>query len=198
LLHGNDIYRYYLGLSTGIKYPPQIWDEKIYVSYIIEWFQALPSSVIIILIAMTPIAELRAAIPVATGMYGINPVTAYILSVTGNMLPILPLLLFLDPVSDWLRRYTVFDCFFNWLFSRTRNRYEDAIQKYGALALVAFVAIPLPVTGAWTGCAAAFVFGVRPKHALPAILGGVLIAGIIVTLASIGAIGLSTVSGQLI
>ncbi len=158
------------------------------ISYIVEWFQALPSSVIVVLIAMAPIAELRAAIPIAIGVYGIDPATAYFLSVVGNMLPIIPLLLFLDSVSAKLRRARTFDHFFDWLFARTHRRYNNSVQKYGALALALFVAIPLPVTGAWTGCAAALVFGIKARYAFPAILSGVLIAGIIVTMTSIGVI----------
>ena len=62
------------------------------------------------------------------------------------------------------------------------------IERYEALGLVLFVAIPLPVTGAWTGTVAAFIFGVRFRYALPAVVGGILIAGVVVTLASLGVI----------
>jgi uncharacterized membrane protein len=135
----------------------------------------------VILTAMTPISELRGAIPLALFELGMSPVQAYIYSVIGNMLPVTPLLLFLEPVSNWLRRYRSFDRFFDWLFARTR-RYNDRMEKYGALGLASFVAIPLPMTGAWTGCAVAFVFGIRFKYAFPTILAGVLVAGVIVTL----------------
>jgi uncharacterized membrane protein len=135
----------------------------------------------VILTAMTPISELRGAIPLALFTLGMSPVQAYIYSVIGNMLPVTPLLLFLEPVSNWLRRYRSFDRFFDWLFARTR-RYNDRMEKYGALGLASFVAIPLPMTGAWTGCAVAFVFGIRFKYAFPTILAGVLVAGVIVTL----------------
>jgi uncharacterized membrane protein len=135
----------------------------------------------VILTAMTPISELRGAIPLALFKLGMSPVQAYIYSVIGNMLPVTPLLLFLDPVSNWLRRYQLFDRFFDWLFARTR-RYNARMEKYGALGLASFVAIPLPMTGAWTGCAVAFVFGIRFKYAFPTILAGVLVAGVIVTL----------------
>ncbi|MCK4475956.1 MAG: small multi-drug export protein [Methanophagales archaeon] len=142
----------------------------------------LPESIRVILIAMIPIGELRASIPFAIGIYEMDPIEAYGLSVIGNMLPVAPLLLFLDPVSNWLRRYTTFDRFFNWLFSRTRGyNYNNRLEKYGSLALIPFVAIPVPWTGAWTACAIAFVFGIRHRHAFSAIFAGVMIAGIIVT-----------------
>jgi len=102
------------------------------------------------------------------------------LSVVGNMLPIAPILLLLGPVSDWLSRWPLFGKFFQWLFARTRSR-SDIIRKYELIGLMLFVAVPLPVTGAWTGAAAAFLFGIRFWPALGAIFLGVLIAGAIVT-----------------
>lgn len=146
------------------------------------------------LIAMTPFGELRASIPVAIFAYKMNPLQALILSVTGNMVPVFPLLIFLEKVSDWLRKYRIFDASFEWLFSRTRryNR-DERIDKYGSLALIPIVAIPLPITGAWTGCVIAFVFGIRHRYAFATILAGVLIAGIIVLLSCMGVSLLSKV-----
>ncbi|MBU2617583.1 MAG: small multi-drug export protein, partial [Euryarchaeota archaeon] len=94
--------------------------------------------------------------------------------------------LWLEPVSNHLRRYKSWDKFFDWLFTRTHRKHNERFEKYGAIALSLFVAVPLPVTGAWTGCAAAFVFGIKFRHALPAILLGVLIAGVVVTLTCLG------------
>jgi uncharacterized membrane protein len=67
------------------------------------------------------------------------------------------------------------------------------IERFEALGVCLFVAIPLPMTGAWTGAAAAFVFGVRPRLAIPAIAAGILIAGTIVTLVVTGAISFAGV-----
>jgi len=64
------------------------------------------------------------------------------------------------------------------------------IERYGPWGLALFVAVPLPVTGAWTGAAAAYVFGIPFRRSLPAIVAGVLLAGIVVTLAVRGVIGL--------
>ncbi|MEM2924578.1 MAG: small multi-drug export protein [Methanocellales archaeon] len=150
----------------------------------------IPPILAVILIAMSPIFELRGAIPVAIWVYRMNPFDAFLLSFLGNILPIAPLLLFLSPMEGWLRRYRIFDEFFKWLFKRTQRRLSDDVAKYKALALCLFVAIPLPATGAWTGCAAAFIFGLKFRHAFPAIVIGVFIAGILVTLASIGVITL--------
>jgi len=97
------------------------------------------------------------------------------------MIPVVLLLLFLEPVSDFLRRWKIWDKFFTWLFNRTYNKHNEKFEKYGSLGLAIFVGVPLPVTGAWTGCAAAFVFGFKFKNAFLAILAGVIMAGIIVT-----------------
>ena len=103
---------------------------------------------------------------------------------------IIPLLLFLEPISSFLsRRSAVCRRFFDWLFARTRRR-GRVVERYEAIGLILFVAIPLPVTGAWTGTVAAFLFGVRFRYALPAIITGILIAGTVVTLASLGVITL--------
>jgi uncharacterized membrane protein len=154
------------------------------ISFAVVW-----ESIQVILMAMIPFGELRTSIPVAITVYNMGAAQAFVLSVIGNMLPVIPLLLFLDPVSNRLRRYSIFDRFFTWLFARTR-RYSDRMEKYGALGLAPFVAIPLPVTGAWTACAVAFVFGIRFRYAFPAVLAGVLIAGTIVTLSCMGVLAI--------
>jgi uncharacterized membrane protein len=155
-------------------------------------FGGMPNEVITLLIAMLPIAELRGAIPwaLATAPYGggLSWQTAYFYAVVGNFIPIIPILLLIDPVSNWLRRFKIFDRFFNWLFTRTRRKAQKNIEKYQAFGLAIFVAIPLPVTGAWTGALAAFVFGIKFPKAVISILAGILIAGVVVTLASLGVI----------
>ncbi len=158
---------------------------------LVEMLGSVPHWLAVMVIGALPISELRGAIPVAMGIYGMGPFEAYFLSVLGNIIPVVPLLLFLEPVSGYLRRYHIFDVFFTWLFSRTRRNHNENFEKYGLLALTLFVAVPLPVTGAWTGCAAAFVFGIKFKQALPAIAAGVMIAGIIVTVLTMTGMGLA-------
>ncbi len=158
---------------------------------LVEMLASVPHWLAVLVIGAIPISELRGAIPVAMGVYGMGPVEAYFLSVVGNLIPVIPLLLFLEPVSVYLRRYRIFDLFFTWLFSRTRQNHSESFEKYGLLALTIFVAIPLPATGAWSGCAAAFVFGIRFRHSLPAIAAGVMIAGIIVTAVTMTGMGLA-------
>jgi uncharacterized membrane protein len=164
---------------------------------VLELLSTVPHWLSTIIIGSLPILELRGAIPIAIGIYGISPVSAYLLAVLGNMLPVIPLLLYLDPVSTYLRRYHIFDSFFTWLFERTHRNHSDRFEKFGLLALTLFVAVPLPVTGAWTGCAAAFVFGIKFRHSFPAILTGVMVAGLIVTILTVTGISTMELLGGL-
>ena len=148
---------------------------------VLELLSNVPHWLSTIIISALPVLELRGAIPIAIGVYGMSPTSAYLLAVVGNMIPVIPLLLYLDPVSSYLRSFWIFDSFFTWLFERTHRNHSDRFEKFGILALTLFVAVPLPVTGAWTGCAAAFVFGIKFRHSFLAILAGVLIAGLIVS-----------------
>jgi len=158
-----------------------------YARYLAEQLSVFPPELVVVVFAASPVLELRGAIPLAVGFYGMSPIRAFALGVFGNLLPVLPLLFLLGRVSNFLAyRYKVFERFFTWLFERTRERVEDRYKKYGALVLVPIVAVPLPGTGAWTGCAAAFVFGIEHRYSVPAIFAGVIIAGVLVTAASAG------------
>ncbi|OGW83440.1 MAG: hypothetical protein A2987_03210 [Omnitrophica bacterium RIFCSPLOWO2_01_FULL_45_10] len=141
-------------------------------------FQGLSKEWITIILAALPISELRGSIPAAL-MMGLTPVKGFFLSILGNSLPIVPTLFLLEPLSMRLRRFKLWKKFFDWLFERTKAK-ADLIQKYEALGLMLFVAVPLPMTGAWSGCIAASLFKIKFRYALPAIFCGVIIAGIIV------------------
>lgn len=157
----------------------------------IDWasiFHSVPPELGTLLIGMIPIAELRGAIPVALVNFELPIWSAFLWALVGNMIPVLILLKYLEPAAGWLSKHSrFFERFFSWLFARTRRKFSNSAQKYGLfVALMLFVAVPLPVTGAWTGSVAAFLFGMPMRRALLAILLGVLIAGVIVTLATLG------------
>lgn len=143
----------------------------------------LPDGVVVFLISALPIVELRGSIPVGH-IFKMNPLTVYVLSVAGNMVPVPLILVFLGPISEFCMRFKLGRWFFDWLFARTRRKSAD-IEKYETLGLTVFVAIPLPVTGAWTGAMAAFLMGMSFRHAMVSIFMGVLIAGIIMTILSL-------------
>ncbi len=129
---------------------------------ILLYLQYLSPEVATVIVAMLPIFELRGAIPLALGVFGLNVWQAYFLAVLGNIIPVVPLLLFLGPVSEYLRRFEIWDRFFTWLFARTRRR-SELVERLEVIGLILFVAVPLPVTGAWTGTAAAFLFDIPFK-----------------------------------
>ncbi len=141
----------------------------------------------LLITAMMPIGELRAAIPLGLTIYNLNFFETFLISVLGNMAPITLIIFLLNPISKLLSKHSqFFRWFFHWLFERTRRKHSKKFEVLEEVALVSFVAIPLPMTGAWTGALASFVFGIPPKKALPLIFLGVLIAGVIVTLLTVG------------
>lgn len=132
------------------------------------------------IVSMMPIFELRGAIPLGVLHFKMPLLSTFALSWAGNLLPILPIIYFLEPIRNFLTRIKLFDRFFTWLYDRTYKR-SKKVMKYGAIGLALFVAIPLPVTGAWTGSVAAIVFDIKPRYAFPSIVLGVTIAGIVVS-----------------
>ena len=153
-----------------------------------------PHEVTTVVLAMLPISELRGAIPYAMTIGNMPWQEAYVIAVIANFIPAIFLVHFIGPISEALRRFRLFDRFFDWLFARTRRR-GKLIERFEILGLILFVAVPLPVTGAWTGSVCAFIFGVKKRVALPAIFAGIMIAGVIVTLASLGVISIWGVAG---
>ncbi|MBN1526786.1 MAG: small multi-drug export protein [Candidatus Omnitrophica bacterium] len=145
---------------------------------ILQALKGLPKEWVTLIISALPVSELRGGIPVAL-MMGLSPAKAFWLSILGNCAIIVPTLLLLEPISNALMRFEPWKKFFEWLFARTRAK-SDIIQRYEALGLILFVAIPLPMTGAWTGCIAASLFRIKFRYAFPAIVAGVLIAGAVV------------------
>ncbi|MFC1667894.1 COG2426 family protein [Chlamydiota bacterium] len=145
--------------------------------------KGISKELIIVLISTLPIVELRGAIPVAH-LLQIGVIKAYFLAIVGNMIPVIPILLLIGPFSRWAMRFKIGNIFFSWLFARTRRK-STIIEKYETLGLSIFVAIPLPITGAWTGCVAAFLMGTSLRHSFLAILLGVMTAGIIMTTVSL-------------
>lgn len=136
-----------------------------------------------ILMGAAPISEVRGAIPFAMFAFHFSPIKTYCLAVLGNLLIIIPALFFLHKFANFLMHRVYFiNRFLTWLFERTRRAHEDHFHyyKWAPLALFVFVAIPLPMTGAWSGVVAAFVFGIPFWRSVLSISLGVLAAGLIV------------------
>ena len=151
---------------------------------LIEYMTAHASlSTATVILSMLPILELRGALPVAI-LAGMPWWKAYPLAVAGNMIPIPFIIWFLEPATNFLRRWKLGDRFVEWLFARTRRK-GKSIERYKLWGLVMFVAIPLPVTGAWTGSLAGHLFGLGRLRVFFACLAGVCIAGVIMTVLAV-------------
>ncbi len=154
---------------------------------IIDFIQNLSPQLATFLLAMLPLTELRASIPIALEIFHLSIWEAFFYSVLGDIIPAILILFLIGPFSEkFSKKYHIFAKFFKWLFKRTRKRFNDSYTTWGKIALIFFVAIPLPVTGAWTGAVAAWLFGIEKKEAVAYITLGVIIAGILVTLLSLG------------
>ncbi|NMB92198.1 MAG: small multi-drug export protein [Parcubacteria group bacterium] len=143
----------------------------------------LPAELIVFLISLSPLAELRGAIPVAISVYHFSWLKAFLISFLGNIIIIVPIIWFLETSSNWLmKKSKFFNRFFTWIFDKTRKKIDHRYNKYRNWALLIFVAIPLPTTGAWTGSIAAYLLGLSKKESFVFISLGVLVAGCIVTI----------------
>jgi uncharacterized membrane protein len=148
------------------------------IQELLSW--GIPQEAIIVIISALPVVELRLALPIAINVFHMAWYKAYCLAVIGNLLPVPILLLFLDSLAKVVSRAEIGRRVVNWVFERTR-RQGRTIERYEKIGLTLFVAVPLPVTGAWTGSIAAFLLGLRFRYAFLSILVGVIIAGAIVT-----------------
>mgnify|MGYP001610953834 CR=1 FL=1 len=140
----------------------------------------VPDLLIIFLAAM-PVIELTVTLPIALQTYGMDPARALLDCYIGNALPVIPLLFGLKAFVDWCERKSPrFHKFMLNYFGRVRVRFQKHYDRYGALALFLYVAIPTPFSGVWSGAVAAVLFGIRPKYAAPALIAGMMVAGLIV------------------
>ncbi|MDP2720113.1 MAG: small multi-drug export protein [Dehalococcoidia bacterium] len=140
--------------------------------------------VAVLLVAASPIAELRAAVPMAIHLYHYPWPAALLVSLAGNLVPIPFILLLLKPLTRLAEKIKPLRLVLEFVFSRARKR-SDMVRKYERLGLMLFVAIPLPGSGAWTGSIIAYLLELRFATALLFISLGVLMAGIVVTVLSL-------------
>ena len=138
-------------------------------------------------ISMIPVAELRVGLPYGIAN-GLPYPLALIAAVTGNMLPVPFIVVYIQRVVRWLRRHIPRMDSFITRMERKADTKGETVKRVGPLGLLLFVAIPLPGTGAWTGALVAALLRMKNRTAVPCILLGVLIAAAIVSLATFGVI----------
>lgn len=159
--------------------------------------------IIIFLISMVPLIELRGAIPYAVGINELiqenqeNPVllnmlAVYAIAIIGNMVPVPFIFFFARRILEWGKDKKVIGKFFTWCLKKGEKGGQKLQAKAGRglyVALLLFVGIPIPGTGAWTGTLAASFLDMDFKKSVLAVIGGVLLAGIIMFVASYGVVG---------
>ena len=136
------------------------------------------------LVSIVPVSELRGGIPLAVAL-GANPFLAFIACALANMLVAPVVFFFLEFVHHRLLPVRAYRKTFDWFLERARRKSRKTIEKWGCLGLAIFVAIPLPMTGAYTGTLAAWFFGMKPWKAIAFVSLGVVVAGLIVTAATV-------------
>ncbi|MBT3412876.1 MAG: small multi-drug export protein [Candidatus Jacksonbacteria bacterium] len=178
-------------------------------------------------LAMTPIGELRAAIPVAIAVYKLDPWLTLMIAAAGNLVPVFFIYIVLKEIEKRIKKSieSTFDLaqnnreefiktvlekpeeikkhltnkfllfafvLYSFFLRRSYRRWAHDHQKMAFFSLALFVAIPLPVTGAWTGTALAYLFGIPLGRAFPSILLGIFASALIVTVISLGGVALAT------
>ncbi len=145
---------------------------------------AYGKEILIFLISMMPILELRGGI-LAAALLNMDPKNSFIICLLGNIIVIPIALYFLELIFKILRKINFFDKLINKIEKKCLSKREQ-LDKYGYLGLLLFVGIPLPGTGAWTGCFLASLLGMNKKKSAIAAMAGVLMAGIIMMILSFG------------
>ena len=143
---------------------------------------------IVFFVSMIPIIELRGAIPYAVG-FGLPLLPSYIIAIIGNMIPVPFIFLFARKVLVWGSTKKYIGKFFTWCLKKGEKGGEKLKQSAGKglyIALLIFVGIPLPGTGAWTGTLAASLLNMDFKKSTLSVMGGVILAGIIMGILSLG------------
>ena len=144
--------------------------------------------IIVFFVSMVPLIELRGAIPIAEGL-DLNRLISYVIAIIGNMLPVPIIYLFARKVLEWGKDKKIIGKFFTWCLNKGERGGKKLEAKAGKglyWALFIFVGIPLPGTGAWTGTLAASMLKLDFKKTIIAVMGGVLLAGLIMMAISFG------------
>ena len=161
------------------------------INFIIKLFGSVTAmkygrELIVFIISLLPILELRGGL-LAASLLGVKPLRAYIISIIGNLVPVPFILLFISKILDWMENSKV-----KWMHKlassirKKANKNSGKIEKYGYLGLILFVGIPLPGTGAWTGCLVASLLNLDRKKSFLCTLAGVVMASIIMMIISYG------------
>lgn len=149
------------------------------------WGTTAGSILMTLLISMVPVLELRAAIPAGV-IAGLDIPVVVVAAIIGNLIPIPFIIVFIRKIFKWMQTKSEKLAALVKRLEDKADRKKDKVLKYEFWGLMFFVAIPLPGTGAWTGALIAAMLDMQLKRAFPAIAAGVVIAAVIVTVATYG------------
>lgn len=151
------------------------------IEKLIEWVSILPPEIASAILATLPVTELRAALPIALFVLKLPALTAYFSTILGNLIPLLVIYLCFPSFLHWSLQHAprIKFCFDQW-FVYLEKKYGQTYSKWGAFFLFFFVAVPLPGTGVWTATVLAIFFHIKKELAIPCIIAGVLVAGLLV------------------
>ena len=133
------------------------------------------------LLSMLPITELRLSVPIGLIEYKLNWISVFGISVAGNFIICIPILYLFKYFENLLKKNYHTNKVLDWVFKRTRSK-SKMINLYKYYGIILFVGIPLPLTGAWTGCLASYLFGLSRTKTLGAVLVGLIISATLVTI----------------
>ena len=149
----------------------------------VAWVASMPHEVAVFLLSMIPLTEFQVSIPLGIETFNLPVWQVWILALLGNMVPVLVLLWALPKIYHWILKLPVIGNFLIKKVEKDRIEFAKKYEKYGAIALISFIAIPLPLTGAWTASLVAFIFNIEYKKAAFFIfLGGCVAVTIVVLL----------------
>lgn len=158
------------------------------VNSMVDFFRdSIPKELVIFIISLFPVLELRGGM-IAAKLLDVEFLKAFFICYAGNILPIPFILLFIRKIFQFLKKYKKIGSLIEKLEIRSMRK-SDKVKKYRLWGLLAFVAIPLPGTGGWTGSLIAALLDMRISHSFPVIALGVLIANIIMSIFSYGLLG---------
>ncbi|MGM9882236.1 MAG: COG2426 family protein [Bacilli bacterium] len=157
------------------------------VESLVKLLGGLGKEIIVFIISMMPILELRGGL-IAAALLKMDFIPSYVISIIGNVLPIPLVLLFLEKIFNWLKKFNKTKKLVIKLENKILSK-KKQIDKYGYFGLLLFVGIPLPGTGAWTGSALAVLLHLDRKKSFIYILLGVILASIIMSILSFGILG---------
>lgn len=154
---------------------------------LLNWLETTQSGefVFTLLVSMIPVVELRGGIPFGVAA-GLSVPMAYLAAVIGNLIPVPFIIVYIRRIFQWMRRHMPrLDSMVDKLEQKAHLK-GATITRYKYLGLAIFVAIPLPGTGAWTGALAAAFLDMPLRRAMPAVIGGVLVAGVLISILTFG------------